>query len=164
MVWQWRRTSANSSGWALVFMWNAFPLILVLRAGRCIGSLNRNWILKVSETFWVLGLWSPLMWASCFLRWMTGHLPDLQRSPLIFIIRIYFLRCRMAPPEWVIPSCVCVHSPWSSAICGHFTFPACTWSPSIIYRKRHMDLKDQTGQKRQKIGGRCAIMTSETLN
>lgn len=116
---------------------------------------------KLIVSFGVLGLWSPLMWAGCFLRWMTGHLPGLQRSALIFILRIYFLWSRMAPPEWVIPSCVCVHV----FVCQRwFPLPACTWSPSIIYRKRHMGLKGQTGQERQKIGDRCAVRTSETLD
>lgn len=98
------------------------------------------------------GLWSALKWAGCFLRWMRVHLPGLQRSPLVFIIRIYFLSARMSRTFACVRARICVSgqsSLWPSAVFGHFTYPACTWSASIIYRRRRVEPKGQTGQEGQ---------------
>lgn len=98
------------------------------------------------------GLWSALKWAGCFLRWMRVHLHGPQCSPLVFIIRIYFLSARMSRTFACVCGRICVSgqsSLWSSAVFGHFTYPACTWSASIIYRRRRVEPKGQTGQEGQ---------------
>lgn len=58
---------------------HAFPLIPVLRAGVYIGSLKRqnkgffDWKgLDECPINFLEILWSPLMWAGCFLRWMSS--------------------------------------------------------------------------------------------